>query len=580
LEKRILIVEDESIVALDIQTRLEAHGYKVIGIESTGSRAVETAVEEKPDLILMDINLKGSLDGIETASLIKRSFDCPVIFLTAFSDEKTLSKARISDAFGYILKPFRESEILVTIDLVIKRAEVKKKIQKNSQWLYITLNNINDAVITVSNENNIIFLNAKAQEFLGYSLHVGDQFDKEHYISVESERTFFQKSDRKIDIEYSQTDIKEENGEILGQVYFIHDVTTVVEFEMGLEKARVAAENANRSKSDFLANVTHELRTPLNTILGMNSLLSELSTETEIQTMHNYINKAAETLLQQLNDILEFSDIESGKSKLNKGRFSIDQIIEEVVQSFQTLAQLKQLEIKIVSENNTPVLIGDKNKIKDIISCLMSNAVKFTKKGTISIHYTYNGTMLVFSIKDSGIGLTDSQKKSIFDLFTQVDGSHTRLYGGTGLGLALVSSLTELLKGVIQVESKDFAGSTFTVSLPLDACIDQDDSLEETIVLEEKEKIKAKTQPGKDFGALESLLNEIELLFEKNQYIEIDKKLKAYSSFHDHGELNYESEILFRLAVAVKLKNRDKFQLIINEVIHNSKGGVYENSYS
>jgi AmiR/NasT family two-component response regulator len=98
----------------------------------------------------MDISLKGSIDGIETASLIKRHLDCPIIFLTAFADEKTLKKARISDASGYILKPFRESELLITIELAIKRASVKKKIQESSNWFYSTLNNINDAFITVS----------------------------------------------------------------------------------------------------------------------------------------------------------------------------------------------------------------------------------------------------------------------------------------------------------------------------------------------------------------------------------------------------------------------------------------------
>ena len=107
MKNRILIVEDEGIVALDIQNRLESHGFEVIDIVSTGSRAVERAIAEVPDLILMDINLKGSIDGIETASLIKRYIDCPIIFLTAFADEKTLKKARISDASGLYFKAFQ-----------------------------------------------------------------------------------------------------------------------------------------------------------------------------------------------------------------------------------------------------------------------------------------------------------------------------------------------------------------------------------------------------------------------------------------------------------------------------------------
>ena len=125
MKNRILIVEDESIVALDLQNRLELNGFEVIDIVSNGSRAVEKAITEIPDLILMDINLKGSIDGIEAASLIKRQIDCAVVFLTAFADEKTLKKARVSDASGYILKPFREKlrKIVIgyTVLLIIYR---------------------------------------------------------------------------------------------------------------------------------------------------------------------------------------------------------------------------------------------------------------------------------------------------------------------------------------------------------------------------------------------------------------------------------------------------------------------------
>jgi len=583
LKSRILIVEDESIVALDIQTRLEAHGFDVIDIVSTGSRAIDCALNENPDLILMDINLKGSIDGIETASLIKRQLDSPIIFLTAFADEKTLKKARISDASGYILKPFRESELLITIELAIKRASVRTRIQENSNWLYSTLNNMNDAVITVSDEKRIIFLNDKARSILGDKLSAGDVFDLELFITINGQRTFFKHNENIFDIEYTQTDIRDDDGEILGKVHFIHDITKQVEYEIGLENARVAAENSNRAKNDFLSNVTHELRTPLNTIIGMNSLISEISEDDEITTMHNLINLASETLLKQLNEILELSEIENGKFKIVRNRFSIDEMIRKLINSFEVQINLKSLDVYIFPETSLPLLIGDKNKIRDILSCLISNAVKFTKKGKINISSSLENKNLVVSVEDSGIGLSEEQKISIFQLFTQIDGSHTRMFGGIGIGLTLVRNLTELLNGTIEVDSDSSSGSKFTVTLPIEISTDQKRIIEED---EDRESIGNQFPVNKksmSYKDLVLLLNEIKILLEDENYSEIEKKIKLYTNKYKISDLNFESQILFSISIALKLKNVSRFHVIMDKILNESvktAGGINENTHS
>lgn|GEM_PF-2224302 len=583
MKSRILIVEDESIVALDIQTRLEAHGFDVIDIVSTGSRAIDCALNENPDLILMDINLKGSIDGIETASLIKRQLDSPIIFLTAFADEKTLKKARISDASGYILKPFRESELLITIELAIKRASVRTRIQENSNWLYSTLNNMNDAVITVSDEKRIIFLNDKARSILGDKLSAGDVFDLELFITINGQRTFFKHNENIFDIEYTQTDIRDDDGEILGKVHFIHDITKQVEYEIGLENARVAAENSNRAKNDFLSNVTHELRTPLNTIIGMNSLISEISEDDEITTMHNLINLASETLLKQLNEILELSEIENGKFKIVRNRFSIDEMIRKLINSFEVQINLKSLDVYIFPETSLPLLIGDKNKIRDILSCLISNAVKFTKKGKINISSSLENKNLVVSVEDSGIGLSEEQKISIFQLFTQIDGSHTRMFGGIGIGLTLVRNLTELLNGTIEVDSDSSSGSKFTVTLPIEISTDQKRIIEED---EDRESIGNQFPVNKksmSYKDLVLLLNEIKILLEDENYSEIEKKIKLYTNKYKISDLNFESQILFSISIALKLKNVSRFHVIMDKILNESvktAGGINENTHS
>ena len=568
MKNRILIVEDESIVALDLQNRLELNGFEVIDIVSNGSRAVEKAITEIPDLILMDINLKGSIDGIEAASLIKRQIDCAVVFLTAFADEKTLKKARVSDASGYILKPFRENELLITIELAIKRASVKKKIEENSNWLYSTLNNIQDAVITVSNENQIIFLNESARTLISENVSEGDVFDHKLFIHVEEGRTYFQYNDNKTDIDYFQTEIFDEDKTLLGKVHFIHDISKQVAFEIGLEKARIAAENSNRAKSDFLANVTHELRTPLNTIIGMNSLISELSVDEEISKMHELIGQAAENLLRQVNELLEFSEIDRGQLKINISRFSIQELISEIISTFKDQIELKSLKI-VDNSDDIPLLAGDKNKVRDIISCLFSNAVKFTKAGQIQIRSQVKKNTLILSIEDTGIGFSEEQKDSIFNLLMQVDGSHTRIFGGIGVGLSLVKELLDLLNGSIEVESVESEGSLFTIRIPINISDDQKSEFEDYRKFETS--LSSTEMPLSEYSDLVILLKEIDKLLIDDDYKLIEKKIKGYSKSHKLIELNFESNVLFRVSIAMKLKNKEKFKTIMKEVLIDSE---------
>lgn len=564
MKSRILIVEDESIVALDIQTRLESHGFEVVDICSTGSRAIETAKNEDPDLILMDINLKGSIDGVETASLIRREVDSPIIFLTAFADEKTMKRARISDASGYILKPFRESELLVTIELAIKRSVVRKKIQENSNWLYGTLNNMNDAVITVSEENRVIFLNETAHILLDREFQQGDVFDIEQFIIRENQRVYFKKGEKSLDIDYSLTDIYDEDSVKLGMVHYIHDISKQVEYEMGLEKARLAAESSNRAKSDFLANVTHELRTPLNTIIGMNSLISELSGDKDIAEMNNMISKAAESLLNQVNELLDLSEIDRGEARVSNSRFSIDTLINKIVETFQSQADLKSLEIR-KDIDKIPILSGDRNKIGDIISCLLSNAVKFTRKGSVSIRASYDKGTLVLSFSDTGIGMTEEQKSKIFDQFTQIDGSRTRYFGGVGVGLTLVYKIVTLLEGQIEVESRESEGSTFTVSLPVELSDDQ------TSHLKSSDNHKDDLSDSLSYmDEMKKLSEQILVCFDKSDFSKCETLIRDFRTKNEIYSLDSDSQYLFRLSTAVKMESREKLNTIIRELTEGS----------
>ena len=168
-DEKIMIVEDEKIVAMDIKDSLESFGYTVPCMASTGKDAIEKAGIHNPDLILMDVVLKGDMDGIQAAEIIHANSDVPVIYLTAYSDEKTISRAKLTSPFGHILKPFEERELRTNIEIALhKRKLEKEKMLENENWMNSLLNNIGDAIISTDADGNVKLVNPLAQALTGY----------------------------------------------------------------------------------------------------------------------------------------------------------------------------------------------------------------------------------------------------------------------------------------------------------------------------------------------------------------------------------------------------------------------------
>lgn len=165
---QILVVEDEGIIAQDIQNTLKKLGYAVPAIAYSGKEGIEKAQEIQPDLVLMDIVLGGGIDGIEAAEQIRRRFHIPVVYLTAYADEKTLQRAKITEPFGYILKPFEEKELYITIEMALYKHEMERRLKESQQWLTTTLKSIGDAVIATDINGCVIFMNPIAESLTGW----------------------------------------------------------------------------------------------------------------------------------------------------------------------------------------------------------------------------------------------------------------------------------------------------------------------------------------------------------------------------------------------------------------------------
>jgi CheY-like chemotaxis protein/two-component sensor histidine kinase len=227
-------------------------------------------------------------------------------------------------------------------------------------------------------------------------------------------------------------------------------------------------DNRDRATGAFLACLNHEVRTPLSGIIGMVDLLLETALDDEQREYVQATRVCAEHLHQILNSALEYSALEAGQYTLEDGEFSLRQILESAIASHESKAREKGIEIGLVIDLGLPeTLLGDGTRLKDLVGHLLSNAVKFTHAGHISVRASVREKTLVLSVKDTGVGIPPERLGSIFESFRQGETGLSRSYSGLGLGLAVVQKLTALMRGQVRVESQLGSGSAFSIELPL-----------------------------------------------------------------------------------------------------------------
>jgi PAS domain S-box-containing protein len=340
-----------------------------------------------------------------------------------------------------------------------------------------------DAIIVVDDQDSIISFNPAAQRIFGYSPNeiLGQKVaqlipDPAHrmykLISAGSEVLGRRKAGTSFPMDLTSGQVLIEERRLY--VLIMRDITRRKQQEEELYRAKVAAEVASRAKSTFLANMSHELRTPLNAIIGYSDMLLEEARDTDqedfIEDLER-VNHAGRHLLGMISDILDLATIDVGRMEVERSRFVLRSLLDDVLMLVKPLAEQNNNALHIDMEQIPETLYSDASKLRQILLNLLSNACKFTNAGSVSLRVLVNegqqAACLTFEVIDTGIGIAPEQLARLFEPFTQADESPTRRYGGTGLGLAITRRLCEMLGGTLAVESVPGRGSTFRVKLPL-----------------------------------------------------------------------------------------------------------------
>jgi len=430
------------------------------------------------------------------------------------------------------------------------------------------LANMNLGLLEVDNDEIIRFANQSFCEMSGYSIdeilgkEAGELFPVEEDKEILDHKNRLRKkgvSDAyELTVKNKKGEIKwwlisgapryNDLGELVGSIGIHLDITDRKALELELNVAREIAEHSVKTKEAFLANMSHEIRTPMNAIIGMGRQLEKTDLQEQQRFFLNTINMASDHLLVVINDILDISKIEAGKLELENTGFNLSEVLQHVVRVMQPRAEEKGLELKINLDNNiAPVLIGDSHRINQILLNLISNSVKFTEKGGVTISVTLDEKIeqkqvVEFSIKDTGIGISSEFVEHIFDKFSQEERTTARKYGGTGLGMAITKELVELMQGHISINSKKGAGTEILIELPFKVGTAQD--------------LPKANKDLSDTGSLEGLRI---LLAEDNEM----NRLVANTVLENYGVLITEAK---NGAEAVDSLTKDKYDIVLMDM--------------
>jgi len=494
----ILIVEDEGIVALDLQESLIRMGYDPYAIAASADEAIACVAERCPDLVLMDIRIRGDRDGIEAAAVLRERFLVPVLFLTAHADDATVARAKATTPHGYLLKPVRAAELRSAIEVALYRHEVEKRLHERERWFSTTLRSIGDAVITVDLAGKVTFMNQVAERLTGVALEqalgkpAGDVIRLDHRDSDRDatplDRALRQRetvelaeaalvgsgADNRIVADSAAPVI--DKGQLLGAVMVFRDVTEQKQLEQRLELADRLA-----SLGTMAAGVAHEVNNPLAVVVGHASQLARQTTD----MLRRLDTKTAtlEETRELLEEVLEAqAEVQSAATRIQRIVADLKAFSRPVAEAAGTANIARAIEwarratasdvaprakLEIHQDDLELYASIDELRLGQVLVNLLTNAAHAIPAGnpaahaiTIAVSRRADG-YIDLAVTDTGCGIDDTVRERMFEPFFT-----TKALGvGTGLGLSICHGIVKHAGGDIEVESEPGRGSTFRVVL-------------------------------------------------------------------------------------------------------------------
>lgn len=510
---KILIVEDEMITGCAIAEQLKRIGYEVTGFVSSGEAAIASVAQNLPDLVLMDIVLKNrEFDGIAAASQIRAQFKIPVIYLTAHSEEVILERAKVTEPFGYIVKPFNQRDLRIGIEIGLYKHKMERQLAEREEFLSTILHSTSDAVIATDETGSITYINPVAEtmtgwqsvEALGKSItevvqifdEVTDTLEENPVMlllagkiinSWENHRVLIARNGRRIPIADSVSPMRKESDTTKGAVLVFWNIserrkaealelekvrlsTEIIErekAELEVRKALIVEQQLNELKSRLIATISHEYRTPLAVILTSTELLKRYGpklSEEKRETYLDRIQSGVRQMAQLVDDVLTFGKIESGEIELNLELLNVEEFCRALIKDRQNQVG-DQYHINFTVRGFIDYVNLDKELLQNIVINLLANAIKYSAKGTsIDCLLVGDKERVIFQVKDRGIGIPKIDQARLFSPFFRA--SNVSTVGGTGMGLSIVKKCVDLHQGEIAIESEVDVGTTVTVSLP------------------------------------------------------------------------------------------------------------------
>jgi PAS domain S-box-containing protein len=501
----VLVVDDNFSKRVALRSILLPLGYTIVEATS-GEAALRCVLQQDFAVILLDVRMPG-MDGFETAALIRlrrQSEMTPIIFITAYAMKNISTAKRFTQgAVDFIFGPIRPDELRAKVTVFANLFVRAQMLAAQARELKVSadqLRQLTDAapigIFQTDSHHRYVYTNPHWTELTGVQADAAFGQSWEFILSPKDQAAlaatwadgsappseFTQRfeiggggPDPRVVI-VTVKSIPATDGATSGWVGTLGDVTAEARAEVALSRARDEATEATELKSNFLANMSHEIRTPMNGVLGMTDLLLETDLDARQRDYAQTVRNSGEALLIIINDILDFSRIEAGKLEVEAVEVDLRRIVDEVADLLGGSAQRRGLGLFPIVDDDVPLrVIGDPGRVRQVLTNLIGNAIKFTTVGAIGIRVQVDevadAAMTVrFEVTDTGNGIAPEQLSSIFQPFVQADTSTSRKYGGTGLGLAISSQLVALMGGSCGVSSELGVGSNFwfTVKVAID----------------------------------------------------------------------------------------------------------------